>query len=179
MCNGLRTPVRQLLVTLLLVGVTMAAWAAWLGWDQHRDLHPDGSTTGPYDAWQVIGLGLSVLVLVCWAASSGYAVAAAPATTAGLTVAASYDWSDDSSGLFAIGVGLVMIGSLIATSLLSLLVAALKQKPGVGRHRPAATAPGAASTFARSRTPASAGGVQPIRVWAPCRERPPRAGCEG
>ncbi|MFD8978421.1 hypothetical protein [Streptomyces sp. NPDC059564] len=133
MCKGLRNPVRQLLVTLLLVGVTMAVWAAWLGWDQQRDVHADGSTTGPYEAWQVIGLGLSVLVLVCWAASSGHAVAAALATTAGLTVAAYHDWSDDSSGLFAVGVGLVVIGSLVATSIIAILIAALKRKPGVGR----------------------------------------------
>jgi hypothetical protein len=29
--------------------VTPAVWAAWLGWDQHYDVQPDGSATGPYE----------------------------------------------------------------------------------------------------------------------------------
>ncbi|MFE0346824.1 hypothetical protein [Streptomyces griseoluteus] len=36
-------------------------------------------------------------------------------TSAGLTVAAFYDWSDDSTGLFMVGVTLVLLGSLAAT----------------------------------------------------------------
>ncbi|GHG74630.1 hypothetical protein GCM10018779_51480 [Streptomyces griseocarneus] len=129
----LQKPVLQLLATLVLAGVTMAVWAAWLGWDQHRDVHPDGSTTGPYEAWQVIGLGVTLLALVYWAASRQAVAAAVLGTTTGLTVAASYDWSDDSSGLFAIGVGMVMIGSLVVTGLLSLWIASSKRKAGVGR----------------------------------------------
>ncbi|MGW0391033.1 hypothetical protein ACWDYJ_09035 [Streptomyces sp. NPDC003042] len=133
MRKGLRIPVPQLLATLVLAGVTMAVWAAWLGWDQHRDVHPDGSTTGPYEAWQVIGLGVTLLALVYWAASRECVVAAVFGTTTGLTVAAAYDWSDDSSGLFGIGVGMVMIGSLVVTGIVSLLIASLKPKAGGGR----------------------------------------------
>lgn len=110
----------------------MAAWAAWLGWDQHRDVHPDGSTTGPYEAWQVIGLGLTLLAPVCWAAFREHVPAAVFGTTIGLTVAAYDDWSDDSSGLFVIGVGMVMIGSLVVTGGLSLLIASSKRKAGDG-----------------------------------------------
>ncbi|GGV09993.1 hypothetical protein GCM10010260_55670 [Streptomyces filipinensis] len=109
--------------TLVLAAVSMAAWAAWLGWDQHRDVHADGSTTGPYQAWQVIGLVLTLLVPVCWAAYRRYAVAAVSGTTAGLTVAASYDWSDDTTGLFVVGVGLVMIGTLVSTLAVSAVLA--------------------------------------------------------
>ena len=58
-----------LLATLVMAVVSLAMWAAWLGWDQHRDVQPDGSTTGPYEAWQVIGLVLTLLVPVYWAAS--------------------------------------------------------------------------------------------------------------
>ncbi|WP_420707388.1 hypothetical protein [Streptomyces sp. NRRL F-2799] len=53
---------------LLPAVVSAALWAAWLGWDEHRDVHPDGSTTGPYQPWQVIGLVLTLLVPVCWGA---------------------------------------------------------------------------------------------------------------
>ncbi|MYW19100.1 hypothetical protein GT039_26855 [Streptomyces sp. SID2955] len=93
-----------------------AAWAGWLGPHQQRDVRPDGTTTGPYTAWQVTGLVLTLLVPVCLAASRRHPVSAVVGTSAGLTAAAYLDWSDDSSGLFVIGVGLVMIGSLAATS---------------------------------------------------------------
>ncbi|MGW0211399.1 hypothetical protein ACWDZ8_38650 [Streptomyces sp. NPDC003233] len=119
MRQGLTRAVAHLLPILVLTGVSLAAWAAWLGWDQQRDVHPDGSTTGPYEAWQVIGLVLTLLAPVCWAASRRHLAGAVLGPTLGLTLAAFYDWSDDSSGLFIIGVGLVMIGSLVTTALVS------------------------------------------------------------
>ncbi|MFF8727276.1 hypothetical protein ACF073_12405 [Streptomyces sp. NPDC015171] len=106
----------QLLSAIVLAGVSLAVWAAWLGWDQQRDVHPDGSTTGPYAAWQVIGLALTLLAPVCWAAYRHYTVGTVLGTTAGLTAAAFWDWSDDSTGLFMVGVGLVALGSLAATA---------------------------------------------------------------
>jgi hypothetical protein len=112
---------------LVLAGVSLAAWAAWLGWDQHRDVQPDGTTTGPYEVWQVIGLVLTLLVPVCWAASRRYIAGAVLGTTVGLTVAAYYDWSDDSSGLFMVGVGMVMMGSLVVTGVVSSVIASAKR----------------------------------------------------
>ncbi|SPF01051.1 hypothetical protein [Streptomyces sp. MA5143a] len=116
----------QPLMVLVLAVASSAMWAAWLGWDQQPDVHPDGSTTGPYAAWQVIGLVLTLFAAVYWAASHRYFVGAVAGTTAGLTVAAFYDWSDDASGLFVIGVGMVMLGSLAATATASALIAAAK-----------------------------------------------------
>ncbi|MCF3128870.1 hypothetical protein [Streptomyces olivochromogenes] len=124
MSQGTLKPVAQLLSIPVLAGVSAALWAAWLGWDQHRDVHPDGTTTGPYEAWQVIGLVLTLLAPVCWAAARRYFTGAVLGTTVGLTAAAFYDWSDDSSGLFVIGVGLVALGSLVATSVVTALIAA-------------------------------------------------------
>lgn len=121
-------PAHQLSPTLALAGVTLAAWAAWLGWDQRRDVHPDGSTTGPYEAWQVIGLVLTLLAPVYWAASRRYFAGAVLGTTAGLTVAAYYDWSDDASGLFMVGVGMVMMGSLGVTTAVSAVIATVKRE---------------------------------------------------
>ena len=127
MNQGPRKPVPQLVSILLLAGVSLAVWAAWLGWDQHRDVQPDGTTTGPYEAWQVIGLVLILLAPVYWAASRRYVAAAVLGTTAGLTVAAYYDWSDDSSGLFMVGVVLVMMGSLAVTAVVSAIASAVRQ----------------------------------------------------
>ncbi|MDX2827369.1 hypothetical protein PV416_41525 [Streptomyces ipomoeae] len=133
MREKLMKSVPRLLSVLVLAGVSLAAWSAWLGWDQQRDVRADGSTTGPYEAWQVIGLVLTLLVPVCWLAFRRYFVGAVLGTTVGLTVAAYYDWSDDASGLFAIGVGMVMLGTLAATIVLSAVIASLK-RDGRGRR---------------------------------------------
>ncbi|MGW3337989.1 hypothetical protein ACWDCL_10985 [Streptomyces sp. NPDC001009] len=106
----------QPLSVLLHAVVSAALWAAWLGWDQQRDTHPDGSTTGPYEPWQVIGLVLTLLVPVCWGVLRRHVPGTVVGTSAGLTVAAFYDWSDDATGLFMVGVTLVLLGSLAATS---------------------------------------------------------------
>ncbi|MEV6393872.1 hypothetical protein AB0M39_03670 [Streptomyces sp. NPDC051907] len=125
----------QLIATLVLTLSALAAWAAWLGWDQQRDVQPDGSETGPYQAWQVIGLALTLLAPVCGAAYLRYFAGAVLGTTFGLTAAAFYDWSDDASGLFVIGVGMVMIGSLFTTTVVSAVIGSVtRQGPAaVGR----------------------------------------------
>ncbi|MFJ9040363.1 hypothetical protein ACIRF8_27750 [Streptomyces sp. NPDC102406] len=137
-----RNPLHRLVPTLALAGVALAAWAAWLGWDQHRDVHPDGSTTGPYEAWQVLGLTATLLAPVIWAASRGHVPGAVIGTTTGLTIAAWTDWSDDSSGLFAVGVAMLTVGSLAATTTVSAITSALVRArrgggpgsgPGLGR----------------------------------------------
>ncbi|MFJ6252008.1 MULTISPECIES: hypothetical protein [unclassified Streptomyces] len=127
MTNERRNPAPLSMTTVLLAGTAVVMWAVWLGWDQHYDVRPDGSTTGPYEAWQVIGLGLGLLVPVCWAAFRGHGAAAVLGTPGGLTLAAAYDWSDDSSGLFVIGVGMIMIGSAAATALVAVLASTLRQ----------------------------------------------------
>jgi hypothetical protein len=139
MSQGLRKPVLQLLSILVTAGASIAMWAVWLGWDQQYDVQPDGTMTGPYEAWQVIGLVLTLLVPVCWAASQRYFVGAVLGPTAGLTTAAFYDWSDDASGLFAVGVGLIMMGTLAATAVLSAVIATAtdhRQRPPAAHYRP-------------------------------------------
>ncbi|ROQ72972.1 hypothetical protein EES39_33170 [Streptomyces sp. ADI92-24] len=120
---------------LVLVVLTLAVWAAWLGWDQKRDVHPDGSVTGPYEAWQVIGLVLTLLAPVYWTASRRYIAGAALGVPVGLTVAAYYDWSDDSSGLFMVGVGMIMVGSLIVTGVATAVIASVKTRADSTRQR--------------------------------------------
>ncbi|MFD7703673.1 hypothetical protein [Streptomyces caelestis] len=122
MHQGLVKLLPRLTSTLVPAVTASVMWAVWLGWDQHRDVHPDGSSTGPYEAWQVIGLVLTLLVPVCWAAFRAHVAGAVVGTTAGLTAAAFLDWSDDASGLFVIGVGMVMIGSLAATAAVSFAI---------------------------------------------------------
>ncbi|MCW5254531.1 hypothetical protein [Streptomyces sp. SHP 1-2] len=113
MPENLRNPASQLLSALLLAGFAASMWAAWLGWDQLRDVHPDGTETGPYQTWQVVGLGLSLLLPLAWAAARRLAPAAVLGPPLGLALAAYYDWSDDSSGLFAVGVFMIAVGSFL------------------------------------------------------------------
>ncbi|KMS74788.1 hypothetical protein ACM01_12760 [Streptomyces viridochromogenes] len=129
--DGPHGSVPLLLPFLVTAGVSLAGWAAWLGWDQHRDVQPDGSTTGPYEAWQVIGLVLTLLVPVSWAAWR-HVTGAVLGTTAGLTVAACYDWSDDASGLYGVGVGMVMLGTFAVTAALSAVISSVIA-PRIGR----------------------------------------------
>jgi hypothetical protein len=130
----------QLLATLGTAAVAAGAWAGWLGWDQHRDVQPDGSTTGPYEAWQVIGLVLSLLPLLYWATSRHHYVAAVFGISLGLTVSTYVDWSDDASGLFVIGVGMVLVGSFATTAALSAVIGAVLT--ATRRNGPASTASG-------------------------------------
>ncbi|WP_406394399.1 hypothetical protein [Streptomyces sp. NBC_00887] len=127
--------VPQLMAILVPAVLALAVWAAWLGWDQHRDVQPDGSETGPYEAWQVIGLVLTLLAPVYWAASRRYIAGAVLGVTGGLTVAAYYDWSDDSSGLFMVGVGMVMMGSLVVTGVASAVIASVRTRADSSRQR--------------------------------------------
>ncbi|MYR43917.1 hypothetical protein [Streptomyces sp. SID5910] len=115
---------------LVLAVVAVGLWAAWLGWDQHRDVHPDGSTTGPYEAWQVIGLVLTLLVPVSWVAFRGHGVGAVAGVAVGLTASAAYDWSDDASGLFVIGAGMVMVGSFGVSAALVAVITAVRRRGG-------------------------------------------------
>ncbi|MEU3059831.1 hypothetical protein AB0P12_20625 [Streptomyces subrutilus] len=133
MRRRLPTSVTAPLGTLLLTGVTLAAWAAWLGWDQHRDVHPDGSETGPYAAWQVVGLVLTLLVAAYAAVSLCNRTVCVLGITAGLTAAAFWDWSDDSSGLYALGATMVALGSLLATTAVAFVITAVRG--GRGRVR--------------------------------------------
>ncbi|MFI6941295.1 hypothetical protein ACIBI4_18630 [Streptomyces sp. NPDC050418] len=116
---------RRVIATVALVALTLGAWAGWLGWDQERDVHPDGSTTGPYEAWQVIGLVLTLLVAVVLTAWRIHPAVPVVGVTAGLAGAAFHDWSDDATGLFMVGVVMVFVGSLAATSAVAAVVSAL------------------------------------------------------
>ncbi|MCF2533318.1 hypothetical protein [Yinghuangia soli] len=121
----------QLFTTAVLAAVSAGAWAAWLGWDQPRDL-ADGREAVSYAQWQVIGLVLTLALPVFAAASRQYVAAAVVGTSAGLSVAAYYDWSaDDGSGLFVIGVGMIMFGCAAATGVFATAIARWQTR----RHR--------------------------------------------
>ncbi|RKE19598.1 hypothetical protein [Streptomyces sp. TLI_171] len=107
--------------------VSALAWACWLGWDQHKDVLPDGSESGPYQAWQVLGLVLTAAAAVCWSASRGPVRDAVAGTTAGLAGAAWLDWSGG-DGLYVIGVAMVAVGAMTTSAVLAAAVSALARR---------------------------------------------------
>ncbi len=101
-----RTSLSRLAAAALALGLFAAAmWLVWFGWDDV-----------PYDPWQVVGCGL----LICVGAVSarvwagGGAVLVAGAATVGFAIPwAVYAASTDDSGLWAVGLVLLLAGSFI------------------------------------------------------------------
>jgi len=80
---------------VVMAVLTVAAYLGWLGWDQQRN--PDGS--GPYEAWQVVGLALTLATMtaiVSWrSADVTQPLASVAVITALLTLAFSIDAATD------------------------------------------------------------------------------------
>lgn len=109
-------------MALLTVG-TAVAYLGWLGWDQHKDIGPDGGETGPYQAWQVIGLVLTIGIFAAIAGWSGHAVEAIVIITLVLTVAFSIDATTDpeDDGLWMVGASMLCVGCLFGVSVVALV----------------------------------------------------------
>jgi hypothetical protein len=120
----------QMKVALVAVALTVAAYLAWLAWDQQRN--PDG--TGPYAAWQVVGLALT-LAAVAAAASWGSADIAQSMVVVilmagALTVPASIDWATDKTpdaNLWMLGAGYLFGGTMLGLWVVAGLTRAVRQ----------------------------------------------------
>jgi hypothetical protein len=115
---------------LALAVLSAAAWFGWMGWDTEYDIDPvTQSASGPYQAWQVIGCGVTLLVLLVGALLlRASAVVACVAVTVGFTAA----WTttaaaDDDSGLFVVGAVLVFLGLAAATAVVSAVTVRLRR----------------------------------------------------
>jgi hypothetical protein len=100
----------------LALGLFAAAmWFAWLGWDNEY-YEVDGVQQGPYEAWQVVGCGISICLAAVaarvWA--GGGAVLLAGAATVGFAIPwALYAAADDDSGLWAAGLVFLVVGAFV------------------------------------------------------------------
>lgn len=99
----------------------MMTWWAWLGWDTEYQFDPSTQTySGPYEAWQVIGCGLTFAAV---------AVAAALLlppwlVTLVMPIAFTIAWSvraagSDDTGLWGVGAVLVLIGTAMSAAVLA------------------------------------------------------------
>jgi hypothetical protein len=98
------------------------AWFAWMGWDSQYQVDPVTQVaSGPYEAWQVIGCAISLLVLLVGALLAG--VRPVPASAA-LTVAFTAAWTatvapGDETGMSGVGTTLLLCGLTAATMVVS------------------------------------------------------------
>ena len=123
------TPSRVALAALGLAVFAAAMWAAWLGWDD--DYYTvDGVQQGPYRTWQVLGCGACVaagaVLAQAWARTRG-AVVLAVAGAVGFAVPWSVQTaSTDDSGLWVVGLVLLLGGAVIGLVLLLTVAAAVR-----------------------------------------------------
>ncbi|HWS34629.1 MAG TPA: hypothetical protein VN408_18050 [Actinoplanes sp.] len=106
-------------------------WYAWLGWDTQRQLDPaSGDYSGPYEAWQIVGCGASLLVLLLGALRAGtLEVPASAALTIGFTIVWTADAArNDQSGLYAIGTVLMFAGLSAASGVISAIAFGIRSR---------------------------------------------------
>ncbi|MGN5235729.1 MULTISPECIES: hypothetical protein [unclassified Rhodococcus (in: high G+C Gram-positive bacteria)] len=118
---------RTALTPLVVTTASAAAWFAWLGWDSgYREL-PDGSVEGPYSTMQVIACGATIACIVvagCVAlrCSVRGSIAVIACVTAGFAAMWARDAaSSDSSGLWAIGLTLLVLGMITGLTIVAVL----------------------------------------------------------
>lgn len=119
---------------------TLTAYIALLGWDQSKDLQPDGTLTGPYERWQVLGLILAMSLigaLAGWRQRPWIGVAA---TTVMLTtcwvVDAVTDPASEQDGLWPIGAAMVALGTFAGIAAVSFTAQAVAQASSADKLRP-------------------------------------------
>jgi hypothetical protein len=127
----------QVVGALAVAALSVGAWYGWLGWDSTYQI--DRTTqvaSGPYEAWQVIGCALSLLVVFVAALLAGVRPLVA---SAALTLAFTAAWTAtaaaaDETGLYGVGMILLLIGLTISTTVVSFVVLGLRRL-WTGRRR--------------------------------------------
>ncbi|MEV1159926.1 hypothetical protein AB0J27_31455 [Micromonospora chokoriensis] len=113
---------RALLGVLFLAAATVGTWLLWLGWDNEYTVDAEtGATSGPYEAWQVIGCVLTLVLLAALAGTRLSPWLVVPVMTVAFTAA--WTWraaSTDDSGLWAVGAVLVLVGTAAGSTAVSL-----------------------------------------------------------
>lgn len=118
----------RLLSGVVLALLTAACWWAWMAWDHSYQTDPaTGQTSGPYQAWQVIGCVLCLIAL-CVAASMRLPLwLVLPIMPVAFTLA--WSWtaaSTDTTGLWGVGASMIFFGMLVGTAMVSGVTAAMR-----------------------------------------------------
>ena len=125
------------LSALLLALVAAASWWAWLGWDTTYQTDPrTGTVSGPYEAWQVIGCVLTLLVAGLLGATLIH-----PRALILMPLGFAIAWSitsarDDDTGLWLVGAFMVLIGMSLGCVVVGLVGNGLARLISRDRTRP-------------------------------------------
>lgn len=107
-----------------------ASWWAWLGWDTEQTLIPGTSSyEGPFEAWQVIGCGVCMVMTLAGAVILGVRpVPAAIATVLSFTIsfAASAVLIGGGDGLLLIGLIMGLAGASSSSAVVAILATAYR-----------------------------------------------------
>ncbi len=106
------------LVGGLVAAATLATWWAWLGWDTEYQVDPVTEVaSGPYEAWQVVGCGLTLVLLAAGASLWTHPWLVAATLTLSFTLVWSVQAaSSDDTGLWAVGALLLLVGLSTAST---------------------------------------------------------------
>lgn len=115
--------------SLVSAMLSVAAWWLWLGWDQEYQFDANGVASGPYEAWQVIGVGLTLGLIAGIAAWRISFLVVAPAVAIPFTVT----WSihaagQDETGLWAVGAILVLLATSLGTGTVAAIVNVIRNR---------------------------------------------------
>ena len=122
---------RTLAVLLLVAAASVLSWYGWMGWHHEYQTDAQGVPSGQYQAWQAVGSALTVVATVGVAvrALRGNARLAVPVVAAlGYGVAWSATANDDTTGLWVVGLGFLVIGAGSSLALLAAVVIALRDR---------------------------------------------------
>jgi hypothetical protein len=112
---------RYLAAPFVIALVTLAAYGAFLAWDTQKDIAPDGSQTGPYETWQVLGLTVALVALVVVTTWRGHSIAAVGSTSCTLTIVWSVQAASDPTepNLWPVGATFLFLGALCGLSIVA------------------------------------------------------------
>lgn len=128
-----KSVLRSIVWAIALSVAAALNYLAWLGWDQQKDVSPDGTVSGPYEAWQVVGLGAGIAALSIfagWRKQPIVATIIVPFTSA-ICFSVDSATDEDSDGLWVVGAFMILIAGLIGVGLASTityLISRFRQK---------------------------------------------------
>jgi hypothetical protein len=119
----------QLIGFVVVAALSALAWYAWLGWDTQYQIDPVTQvSSGPYEAWQVVGCVLTLLAVFVGALLAG---ARPLLASIALTLAFTTAWTvqaagHDETGLYGVGTTMILVGLTVATTVVGYVVAAIR-----------------------------------------------------
>lgn len=126
MGSKVRAASASVLTVVVLAVLTTVDYFVFLGWDQAYDVDPEGVVTGPYQAWQVVGLCFGLVALAAGAAWHGHStevVVVIPAVMGVFFVVdAATDAATYGATLWPIGAAMVMGGTWCGAVVVTRLV---------------------------------------------------------